>query len=118
MATDLEMLQGIVSDLYKEAHGFRPRGETYWSTLTTVEACEAELDRLSVLAQDVLAWERECEARAAEELEAKIAELIDLGAGDRETALRWLRESVDADSAGEFEYVFGLRYGYLSEAAA
>jgi len=79
------------SDLHKDVHGFRPSAifmknvkrfsdqerDDLWEALciqleenTKVEVAQAELD--------------------AAKFEARVLDVIDLGAGDRETALRWI----------------------------
>ena len=81
----------IFSDLHKDVHGFRPSAifmknvknfsdqerDDLWESLcvqleenTKVEVAQAELD--------------------AAKFEARVLDVIDLGADDRETALRWI----------------------------
>ena len=115
--THVQELQSIISDMFKDAHGFRPRGEQFWSTLTTVEACNAKLDELQPAVDAAIDEDRAREAAAAVKFEARIAELIEHGAGDRETALRWLRDSVDAYGDDDLRWSFGLHYNYSLQAA-
>lgn len=80
------------SDLWKDAYGTRPR-----FSLEGYSA--AELDAL---------WNRTCDAlndtiererleslRGQKALETEIAHYVDLGAGDRRTAIRWILQKED-----------------------
>ena len=77
-----------ISDLYKDVHGFRPRGYNFdeWSF--------QELTKFVNDLSDQADQEREYEEKQAQiaevEFNKRIQEIIDLGAGDRETALRWM----------------------------
>ena len=82
---DLETLRSMVSDSFKDLNGFRPRSEVYWASLTTVKACELELDSLSS------AWADEKAAKAAE-YEGMIQSALYYGAKDRAQAKRWIKE--------------------------
>lgn len=74
-----------ISDLSKEAYGFRVRNVD-WSSMS-FEELAAEVNHYSAIA------EREAfEASIAEE--QAIQKAIDAGAGNRETALRWLEEAM------------------------
>lgn len=80
----------IFSDFHKDAYGFRPRGHEFY---TATPARKQEIwDNVQ---QDFLqrcVEEAEEEARALREFEAEIASIIETGAGDRTTALRWMTE--------------------------
>lgn len=109
----------FIWDVYKDVHGIRPR------FLNMSEMSDEELnefaDRLANEAEEEAKREAAREEKAVEKFEAKIAELIEIGAGDRETALRWLREGDDEQyqyDNGYFEFCNGLPYGYLKKEAA
>lgn len=86
--TELEELQGFYSDMFKDAYGFRPRG----MTPDTVEEIRAELDDLQDEVDRILEEERQERKEAVASFEARVQEVIGIGAGDRETALRWIAE--------------------------
>lgn len=94
----------VWSDLYKDAHGFRPR-----SSLANYSA--AELDSLweftCAAVERAIEHEKECEARALEALKAQIQETIALGAGDEKTAMRWI---LDADGVNTTDLQYGASY--------
>ena len=81
----------ILSDLHKDARGFRPRGEFFWASWNESDndGKQAIWDNL-ISELDVVNREDALrEAEALEDFKARITDVIGLGAGDRETALRW-----------------------------
>jgi hypothetical protein len=95
----------IVSDLYKDAYGFRPR-EYFWSEWNNSTDTEKQetWDQLLRELEFSINEEREREAAALARLEARIADTIAVGAADTVTALMWIMQ------AEEFS-VYDLRYG-------
>jgi hypothetical protein len=77
-----------ISDLYKDVHGFRPRGYN-WDAFSFQELTDFVND-LSDQADQEREYERKQAQLAEVEFNKRIQEVIDLGAGDRETALRWM----------------------------
>jgi hypothetical protein len=96
-----------LSDLYKEAHGVRPR---HYKALWTEEELEAEYKHLSAIAEENFKEEEKREAQALVEFEKLLQDTIDLGAGDRETAMRWLIEGSGEYDLGYFFWEHGLSY--------
>ena len=81
----------IFSDMFKDAYGFRPRAHEYYDA-----APERKQEIWDAVYEDVLAsinMQADIEARAVEEFEKEINDAIEVGAGDRKTALRWLTQS-------------------------
>lgn len=113
----------IFSDLYKDAHGFRPRQHEYW---TAAPARKQEIWDQTLRALDA-EMARECAAQlaAAEQVERTIANLIAVGAHDRAMAIRWLAEAnhvtleypdgwtTPVHPLNELEFVLGLPYDYF-----
>lgn len=105
----------IVSDLHKDARGFRPSG--YWwmmweeaSDLRRQEIWDGLIDELN----HCMEQERQAQARATERFEQLVAKTIEYGAADRETAIRWIVESLDLGGYATAEYAcynLGLSYG-------
>jgi hypothetical protein len=110
--TRAEELHSIFWDMYKDAHGFRPRGvdTSSWSE----QDFENEFEYLSaVIAANKKQRDRE-QTEAAEKFEKRMASLIECGARDRETALRWMHEAAGTGGDNSYlEWTLGLRYGYL-----
>jgi hypothetical protein len=111
----LEQAQCTYWDMYKDAHGVRPRGidTSNW----TLEDFDKEFLYLGKLIEREEDARHEAELVASKDFEVRIGELIALGAMDRKTALNWI---MDADEAhGDWEYlcyINGLPYGYFKEA--
>jgi urocanate hydratase len=85
------MYGDIISDLHKDARGYRPSQYFWegWKELSDEgqkEIFDMLAEELEIREQD----EREMEQRAIKTFEARIADVIKLGAGDRQTALRWI----------------------------
>jgi hypothetical protein len=115
METQYTFSDDLVSDLHKDAYGFRP-SESFWRTWETSTDAEkqSEWDRLAAhmqltMEQDA-ANHRTCIAR----LEDRIAQLIQCGAKDRAMAIRWLDEAYQTQGDTEFlEWNLGVPFGYL-----
>jgi hypothetical protein len=105
-------LAQIYSDMYKDAHGFRPRID--WRNMTEAEL-EAACDALQPEIEKSIEEERAAQDEAAKRFEARITQTIATGAGDRETAIRWIDQAEGADGDREYLcYLCGLRYGYFN----
>lgn len=89
----------LYSVLYKDVYGFRPRGNA-WENWITASDDEKQVmwDFLLEDLEQVLAAERELEKDNIARFENLVDSLITSGAGDRETAIRWIKE---AGVAGE-----------------
>jgi len=100
--------ENIVSCLHKDARGFRP-GEWWWSEWNN--ASNDEKQRIWDALGDELAAEMEYERKRQEAavaaFEADIAKLIEAGAPDRATAIRWFVQSMDLD---EIDLWYGGSY--------
>ena len=112
----LEQAREIYWDMHKDAYGVRPRciDTSTW----TLEQFEAEL---IILGQAIA--EAEIERKLSEEnatvvFEQRIQSLIQLGAKDRATALRWIHEAEDTMGDDDYlAYTLGLPYQYFRKVA-
>ena len=110
--TVLEQMQAQYWDMYKDAYGVRPRGidTSHW----TLEDFQSEF---AILGEAIDREEREriaAEADAVKLFEQHVINTICMGASDRETALRWIMQSSNAN--GDWEYLcydLGLPYHYF-----
>lgn len=104
----------MISDAYKSVAGYRPRGLYLDKTDAELEQIFEEL-QVEVIAS--IEAEEKMKNAAAAEFEAKLVELIESGAKDRETAIRWMRESYEDEymvrEDSYFEFTMNLPYGYL-----
>ena len=114
--SDLEQAQSIFWDMYKDAHGIRPRGiDTSTWTLADFQLEFASLQEVIVREQ---ANRQVAEKEAIAKFEQHVTNTICMGARDRETALRWIMDASTAN--GDWEYLcydLGLPYHYFRKAA-
>jgi hypothetical protein len=112
----------IVSDLHKDARGFRP-SEYFWEEWTQCgdDTRQAMWDSLCRELEDTMAAERQAEARAALALTERLEKMYELGATSEVQALKWIIEAEEFDSfdlqygASYFCYHFGLSYNAVNE---
>lgn len=83
----------IISDLYKDVYGVRPREAFYadWNNCTPAEKQKTWDEYCDTLEQQI-AEQKIREATCVERFEDRIKDVIGLGAGDRTTALRWIAQ--------------------------
>ena len=112
----LEQAQCTDWDMYKDAYGVRPRGID--TSTWTLEDFDAEFEVLGKAIDREEADRKEREAEAMTKFEARVADLIGSGAGDRETAIRWIHDAEDTNGDEEYLcYCVGLPYGYFRKVA-
>ena len=88
-----------ISDLYKDVYGIRPRGYNFneWSDAEL----EAYTDQLIAQLKENEELERLQEEADVKSFEEQVQKTIEIGAGDRKTALRWLFSGEEYDQ-GEY----------------
>ena len=77
-----------ISDLYKDVHGFRPR--TWDFNAMSFEELTDFVNSLSEQAEEQDRQEKEWAEIQLVEFKKSLQNVIDSGAGDRKTALRWM----------------------------
>ena len=112
-----------ISDLHKDAYGFRP-SSGFWDNWEASTDDEKQIiwDDLCKYLDIVMENEKFMEQEAAARFEASVTATIESGAGDRETAIRWLFDAEDLvpDSTydqDQFCYSHGLPYRYFFKQA-
>lgn len=108
--TEREALLSEYSDAYKDARGFRPRGIQEHLDLETLRLM---VDDMHAEAAAAAEQSRREEQAAVIRFEARLETIIASGAGDRETALRWLLEGEDTTDLRMLEWSHGLPHRYL-----
>lgn len=112
--TERDDLLSCWYDLFKDVNNFKPRG---WNTDDwTIDDINREIDTLSRQLQQQEARKRVKQAAAVVKLEDDIQKLINMGAADRATALRWLID--DEHDLGYIEYERRLPYGHIAKLLA
>ena len=99
-------LLGIASDLFKDCNGCRP-SYAMLDRMSDIELVHY-LNGLQAQIEWQMEAERECELMKWDEFEGAVDNAIEMGAGDRATALRWLYEAEGADDPGHFVWRMGL----------
>jgi hypothetical protein len=110
----LEQAQSTYWDMYKDAYGFRPRGidTSNWS----LEDFEEEFVTLGQAIDRAEVQRQEDEAKAIFAFEKRVNDLLDSGASDRATAIRWIHEAEFTNGDNEFlAYELGLPYQYFRQ---
>ena len=80
----------LFSDFHKDAYGFRPRGHEFYSA--TPERKQEIWDATGRAFDRAQAEEAELEAESLTDFEKEVQTYIELGADDRQTALRWMTQ--------------------------
>lgn len=112
----------IVSDLHKDACGFRPSTVFYtaWNN-SNDEQKQVIWDNLVARHEEKYNEDKRIEDEAVEQFEAKVKQTIELGADSRETALRWIVDELDLSDndklyGGDYIcYKLGLPYSYATQ---
>lgn len=110
--TRQEELQSIYWDMYKDAHGFRPRhvDTTDW----TEQAFIQEFENLQRIINEHDIKRVAAEEKASHAFEMRVQTMIACGAADRAMAIRWIHEAEGSNGDAEFlSYLMGLPWGYL-----
>lgn len=113
--------ENIVSDLFKDAYGYRPRESWWksWNQLTNAEK-QKKWDDICNDLEIELNREKTNQENAFAALKKRIDETISLGAKDVKTAIKWIIESEQFDDfdlqygADYFCYHFNLNYNVKS----
>lgn len=98
----------IVSDLHKDAYGYRPT-QGWWDSWNYQDndgkqaAWNTLLDDLKTSMNE----EAAAEQRALDSFITQVNKTIALGANDEETAIRWILEGEDFS---EYDYTYGASY--------
>jgi hypothetical protein len=109
--------ENILSDLHKDAYGFRPR-ENFWFDwdYATPDQKQKIWDDLFDFAAVRADEERQAQLAAEAAFEQHVERTVRLVAGStREDAIRYMHDSFNTNGSTEYlEYCLGVRYGYLS----
>lgn len=109
--------ENILSDLHKDAYGFRPSGDFFreWDLLDN-DGKQDLWDQLVDAVGESIEREREYHQEAIANLEDRIRFMMNTVAGcQREDALRYLHDVYNTNGSVEWlEYELGVPFGYLS----
>lgn len=111
-----------IYDEYKSVHGIRPRWIDF--DAMSIEELKDMADRLEVEVIASIGEDNRREAAAVASFESSVAKAIEVGASDRETAIRWCKDAWAEDGYGEWygdehlEYNLGVPFGFFAKLAA
>jgi hypothetical protein len=105
----------LVSDLHKDAFGFRPSDDwrQWWSSASPDDK-QAEWDSLLGSLARTVRIESEREQEGIRCFEASVASVMDVCHCDRAAAVLYLMDADGTDDVGYFEYLNNLPYGYIN----
>ena len=109
--------ENIYSDLYKEVYGSRPRGDIFYTSDDAGK--QAIWDNLIQEHEEKMAEDKIAEDANIKNFEDWCARLIELGATDRRTAIRWIVQSYApnemdlAYGASWVQFKLGVPFSYL-----
>ena len=110
--------ENILSDLHKDAYGFRPRGEEFWADWDAADndGKQRIWDNLLDDLDRALENEREYHQEAIASLEDRIQFMMSTVVGcQREDALRYLHDVYATNGDVEYlEHCLSVPFGYLS----
>lgn len=114
MEQEKRMLISMISDMHKDAYGFRPRGFNFSSM--TMEELERYSDDLQLDVIREIKHQEEMEKNNIKEFEKSILVIMEKGAGDRKTAIRWMAQAEgEVNDMGYLCYLFNIPYSYENE---
>lgn len=110
--SELEQAQATYWDMHKDAYGVRPRciDTSAW----TLEDFEAEFVILGQAIEREEIARRAAEGESVAKFERRVAELMTMGARDRDMALRWIHEAEETNGDDSYlAWTLGLPYQYF-----
>jgi len=114
--------ENILSDLHKDAYGFRPAPDYYsnWKNLSNNEK-QAEWNYLLEKFEQSIEEDRFNQQLAIAKFEERIGEVLKLGAIDRSQAIGWIVDSLNLSEVDKMygqnfvKYELGLPYSFKLE---
>jgi len=109
-------LETYIYEGHKDAFG--TKGRHYDFKNMTMEELKAEADYISKAVKNAMEEEAEAEKASVNEFEKRVSDIIESGAGDRTTALRWIMQAENMENeydAGYICYCLNLPYSYEKE---
>jgi hypothetical protein len=103
-------MAAVFRDMYKDAHGIRPRFDT---SSWTIADFEKEFEFLQNTIEHNYKIEKEAEQVSIKDFERFVSASMSKNGIDRITALRWI---IDGEyDIGYVEFQYGLPYGYIEK---
>lgn len=97
----------IYSDVYKDAYGIRPRHDM---SHLSEEELNQEIDRLNQIAEDNADEEEEIAQFCVNSFKDRLQTIINVGANDEETAIRWMFQGSNTDDFEHYIWSEGILF--------
>lgn len=108
--SELHELEGIYCELYKDVYGVKAR----WYVAASVDQARRDIEQLEAEGRRVAEHDRIEQEKAATQFETRVKQIIETGAKDRATALRWIHDAEGTQGDNDYLcYCVGLPYGYI-----
>ena len=107
--------ENLISDLHKDAYGFRP-SESFWSTFAAFnpEQKQALWDSMIADLNRSIDEDRKLQEEAVIKFENRIENLMHDGTNVK-SIVQWLMQAEECNDAEMFEFDNGLPFGYLKK---
>ena len=106
-----------LSDLHKDAYGFRPRDEEFWNAWDSADndGKQRIWDGLLDAVDRAIETEREMQQEAIAEFESTVRSMAAYVGWTREDAIRYFHDKFDTQGNVEaLEFKLGVPFGYIS----
>lgn len=110
--------ENLISDMYKDAYGYRPTAEYFqwWDSCSDTQK-QAHWDSLIADINSSIEGEKADQQEAIVKFEDRVTNLLHTGT-NRQRVIEWLMNAEEVHGDVEyFEFLMGLPYGYLKQAA-
>ena len=108
-------LLGLISDMHKDVYGRRLRVDM---SNCTIADLRQEIADLQAQIDALVVEDQKLQAEAIQKFEERVNNIISSGAGDRDTAVRWMLDGIDfPGDVGYLEYLYEIPYGYINQTA-
>ena len=116
--TEYTFDENTVSDLHKDAYGFRP-SQGFWAMWNSMndDGKQSEWDSLIDAMEASVEFEKVQQAMNIKLFEEIVVKTIAAGAADRATAYHWIMEASPICN-GDWEFLcweYGIPYGYFNK---
>ena len=101
----------LLSDIYKDAYGFRPR-TVYNYDAMSIDDINAEIDEVHAVSMENMKQEEAHGLKCEVAFKELVQDTIGFGANDEKTALKWLLDGHLGDNEVDYFEIEGLLYHY------
>tara|TARA_R110000772_G_scaffold245860_1_gene359430 strand:- start:233 stop:643 length:411 start_codon:yes stop_codon:yes gene_type:complete len=111
ITTEKSEALSLLSDIYKDAYGCRPRG-VYNGEAMSLEEINAEIDEVHATSMMNMKMEEAYALKCEVAFKELVQDTIGFGANDEKTALKWLFDGHLGDNEVDYFEIEGFLYHY------